>query len=133
MVYELGIWLEVVTLLVPGFNDSSAEIRQLVRFLANISRDIPWHVTAFHQDYKMTDPPETSSAQLSRAAEIGAEAGLRFVYAGNAPGQVGSWEDTSCPGCRSKLIGRVGYTIRRYGLMPQGRCAKCGTSVPGIW
>ena len=86
MVHERGLWLEVVTLVVPGFNDSEAELRQIAQFLASISRDIPWHVTAFHKDYKMTDPPNTAAAQLIRAAEIGAEEGLRFVYAGNAAG-----------------------------------------------
>ena len=78
-----------MTLLVPGFNDSEAELRGLTQFLASVSPDIPWHVTAFHQDYKMMDPANTTAAMLLRAAEIGREAGLRFVYAGNIPGRVG--------------------------------------------
>ena len=85
MVHERGLWLEVVTLVVPGFNDSEAELRDIARFLVSISRDIPWHVTAFHKDYKMTDAPNTAAAQIVRAAEIGREEGLRFVYAGNVP------------------------------------------------
>jgi len=96
MVHERGLWLEVLTLVVPGFNDSEAELREIAKFLASVSCDIPWHVTAFHKDYKMTEPPNTTAAQLIRAAEIGAEAGLRFVYAGNAPGHVGPWENTNC-------------------------------------
>src|SRR5262249_4676121 len=92
MVHERGLWLEVVTLVIPGFNDSEAELRAAARFLASVSRDIPWHVTGFHTDYKMTDTPDTDAAALVRAAEIGAEEGLRFVYAGNRPGPVGEWD-----------------------------------------
>jgi pyruvate formate lyase activating enzyme len=133
MVHERGIWLEVVTLLVPGFNDSEAEVRAAARFLATVNRDIPWHVTAFHKDYKMTEPANTAASQIVRAAEIGAEEGLRFVYAGNAPGQVGPWEHTWCPNCRTKLIDRVGYLIREYNITPEGVCPSCRTIIPGIW
>ena len=133
LVHERGLWLEVVTLLVPGFNDSEAELRAIARFLVSVSPDIPWHVTAFHQDYKLTEPPATRAAQLVRAAEIGAEEGLRFVYAGNAPGQVGDWESTRCPGCGEKLIDRFGFLVRQYSLSPKGTCPQCGTAVPGVW
>jgi len=133
MVHERGLWLEVVTLVVPGFNDSESELRQMAQFLASVSRDIPWHVTTFHQDYKMTDPPNTAAAQIIRAAEIGAEEGLRFVYAGNAPGRVGPWENTYCPKCREKLIDRFGYLVREYKLTPDGKCPSCQTALPGIW
>src|SRR5687767_579160 len=97
--HRAGVWVEIVTLLVPGFNDSEAELRGLTQFLASVSPDIPWHVTAFHQDYKMTDPANTSAKDLLRAVQIGREAGLRFVYAGNMPGRVGDLEDTACPSC----------------------------------
>lgn len=133
MVHERGIWLEVVTLLVPGFNDSESEVRAAAKFLASVSRDIPWHLTAFHKDYKMTDPPNTQATQIVRAAEIGAEEGLRHVYAGNAPGRVGPWENTYCPTCRTKLIDRMGYLIREYKISPEGKCPSCRTSIPGIW
>ncbi|HEY5911980.1 MAG TPA: AmmeMemoRadiSam system radical SAM enzyme [Verrucomicrobiae bacterium] len=133
MVRERGLWLEVVTLLVPGFNDSETELRELAGFLASVSPDIPWHVTAFHQDYRMTNPPATRAADLIRAAEVGAEAGLRFVYAGNAPGRVGDWENTYCPECRELLIERYGFLVRAYRLTPQGRCPNCAAAVPGIW
>src|SRR5205814_5586825 len=85
MVHERGLWLEVVTLVIPGFNDGDEELRQAARFLASVSPDIPWHVTAFHQDYKMTEPDATPAETLMRAAEIGTAEGLRFVYAGNLP------------------------------------------------
>jgi len=133
LVHERGLWLEIVTLLVPGFNDGEPELRQMAKFLASVSRDIPWHVTAFHRDYKMTEPPNTAAAQLIRAAEIGAEEGLRFVYAGNAPGQVGQWENTYCPECRELLIERFGYLVREYRLTSDGKCPGCQASIPGIW
>jgi len=133
MVHERGIWLEVVTLLISGFNDDEAELRDLAQFLASVSRDIPWHVTAFHPDYKMTDVPRTTARQLVRAAEIGASAGLHFVYAGNAPGNVGEWENTRCPNCRANLIERVGYAVQSYCITPDGKCPDCQTAIPGIW
>ena len=133
MVHQRGLWLEVVTLIVPGFNDSEAELREAASFLASVSPNIPWHVTAFHQDYKMTAPPNTTSTQLVRAAKIGFEAGLRFVYAGNAPGRVGPWEHTWCPNCRAKLIDRLGYLIREYHLTPDGKCPECQAPIPGVW
>jgi pyruvate formate lyase activating enzyme len=133
LVHELGLWLEIVTLVVPGFNDSTEELMEAARFIASVSPDIPWHVTAFHPDYKMVDPPPTSVNTLMRAAEIGEEAGLRYVYAGNIPGRVKSYENTVCPHCRYTLIERVGYTIRSYAITAQGTCPKCGAKVPGVW
>jgi AmmeMemoRadiSam system radical SAM enzyme/AmmeMemoRadiSam system protein B/AmmeMemoRadiSam system protein A len=133
MIHERGLWLEVVTLIVPGFNDSDEELGQAARFLASVNPNIPWHVTAFHQDYKMTDPDPTSADTLIRAAEIGTAAGLRFVYAGNLPGRVGPWENTRCPSCRTTVIERYGYLVRSYRLTPEGRCPQCGKQIPGIW
>jgi pyruvate formate lyase activating enzyme len=133
MVHERGIWLEVLTLVVPGFNSSEDELRAIARFIAGISRDIPWHVTAFHKDYKMTDPPNTTARDLVRAAEIGAEEGLHFVYAGNLPGRVGPWENTRCPACRKTLIERYGYLVKDYQITPEGKCPACLNTVPGIW
>ena len=131
--HEMGIWVEIVTLVIPGFNDSSDELRGMAEFLVNVSPDIPWHVTAFHQDYKMTDPEETPAATLKRAAEIGREAGLRFVYAGNLPGEVDGLENTYCPSCRELLIERYGYRIRKYNIAEDGSCPKCHAQVPGRW
>ncbi len=131
--HELGLWVEVVTLVVPGFNDSNDELWDAARFLSGVSADIPWHVTAFHKDYHMTDPDNTPARTLLRAAEIGREAGLRYVYAGNLPGMVDEYEDTHCPNCNTLLVKRRAYVIREYHLTPNGTCPKCGTQIPGIW
>jgi pyruvate formate lyase activating enzyme len=131
--HDLGLWVEVVTLTIPGFNDSNEELWEAARFLAGISPDIPWHVTAFHKDYKMTDPDNTDARVLLRSAEIGREAGLHYVYAGNLPGQVGEYEHTFCPQCNESVVKRLGYVILEYRLTASGSCPKCGTKVPGIW
>jgi len=131
--YAMGFWLEIVTLVIPGFNDSSEELRDIARFLATISQDIPWHVTAFHQDYKMTDPDNTPVATLLRACEIGKSEGLHFVYAGNLPARVGNWENTYCPGCNTLLIDRSGYRIRTIAVTSNGTCPTCSRHIPGVW
>lgn len=130
--HAAGYWVEIVTLVVPGFNDSEDELRDAASFLAGVSPDIPWHVTAFHRDYKMTDGNDTTAAQLVRAAEIGKEAGLRFVYVGNLPGRVESWENTTCPGCAALLIERRGFTVLRNRIRG-GRCPDCEQAIPGVW
>jgi pyruvate formate lyase activating enzyme len=130
--HELGFWVEIVTLVVPGFNDSSEELTDIARFLVSVSPDIPWHVTAFHQDYKMTSYDNTGVKTLLRAAEIGAREGLRFVYAGNLPGLVGRWENTYCPGCGGLLVERYGYRILENRLA-NGVCPECSRPVPGVW
>ena len=129
----MDFWVEIVTLLIHGFNNARDELNQLTAFLASVSPDIPWHVTAFHADYKMTDTPATEPRELLRAAEIGAEEGLRYVYAGNRPGQVGEWENTRCPTCQETLIERIGFLVRSYALTPEGTCPRCQTAIPGIW
>lgn len=131
--YAMGIWLEIVTLLVPGFNDSEEELCGLCEFIASISPDIPWHVTAFHKNYKMSDPENTTPGDLLKAAEIGRTAGLRYVYAGNLPGSAGKLENTYCPGCKTLLVERYGYRILRYDLTSDGHCPACKRSIPGRW
>ena len=131
--HAMGIWLEIVTLLIPGFNDSAEEIARLTSFIAGVSPDIPWHVTAFHRDYRMHDNADTTPAMLVAAAEIGHRNGLHYVYAGNAPGRVGDLENTRCHSCRALLVERVGYHIQEYRLTPAGCCPNCGTSIPGRW
>ena len=131
--HQMGIWLEIVTLLIPGFNDSNEELRKLTEFLAGISPDIPWHVTAFHQDYKMTDPEDTRPEDLLRAVNIGKQSGLRYVYAGNLPGRVGDLENTCCHQCGTTLIRRYAYLVEDYRLTAEGACPSCGTRIPGCW
>jgi pyruvate formate lyase activating enzyme len=123
----------VLTLVVPGFNDSNEELWETARFLTGISPEIPWHVTAFHKDYKMTEPDNTTAEMLIRAAEIGVEAGLHYVYAGNRSGEVGNWENTYCPKCQTLLIERYGYVILSYHLTDDGQCPQCQHPIPGIW
>jgi pyruvate formate lyase activating enzyme len=134
-IHQMGLWLEIVTLLIPGFNDDPDELRRLTEFLAAISPDIPWHVTAFHGDYKMQNDVarDTTAEDLLQAAEIGRESGLRYIYPGNLPGKVGERENTHCPQCHKTLIERYGYLIKNYALTPDGRCPNCKTAIPGRW
>lgn len=126
-----GLWVEVVTLVIPGFNDSDAELREIAAFLAGQSPDLPWHVTAFHPDYMFQDRPPTPVSRLLRAVEIGKEEGLRFVYPGNVGG-VQELESTRCPGCAAILIPRRGFRISTPKIQ-NGRCPTCQTPIPGFW
>ncbi len=132
-IHSLGFWLEVVTLVIPGFNDSRAELEALAGFLAGVSPDIPWHVTAFHPDYKMIGPDATPARTLERAASIGRAAGLRYVYAGNLPGAVGELENTNCPNCRALLVERSGFEVLQNRLEGDGTCPHCQCAIPGFW
>ena len=132
MLYEYNFWVEIVTLVIPGYNDSDEELKDIAHFLVSISADIPWHVTAFHKDYKMTDPDNTSVSTLIRAAEIGYDAGLRYVYAGNLPGRVGRYENTYCPGCNAVLIQRWGFKVL-MNRVEDGGCPNCETKIRGVW
>jgi pyruvate formate lyase activating enzyme len=130
---QRGIWMEVVTLVVPGLNDSLDELKAIATFLAAVSPDIPWHVTAFHPDYQMTDPPATPAETLLAGVEIGRTAGLRYVYAGNLPGRVGTLEDTLCPSCGTVLVRRTGFTVLDARVKPAGTCPSCGAAIAGVW
>jgi pyruvate formate lyase activating enzyme len=130
--WSKGFWVEIVTLVVPGFNDSEEELHDISRFIKSISPDIPWHVTAFHPDYKMTDKGYTPPRSLLRAAEIGKLEGLQYVYAGNLPSRVGNWENTYCPQCQALLVERAGFQIIQNHLK-QGACPRCQTRIAGIW
>ena len=131
--HELGMWVEVVTLIIPNFNDSNEELWEMSRALVNISADIPWHVTAFYPTYKHLDEERTSAEILQRAADIGQEAGLNYVYAGNLPGRVGSLENTNCPKCQQQLVRRSGYFVRENRITADGSCPNCREKIPGIW
>jgi pyruvate formate lyase activating enzyme len=130
---ERGFWVEIVTLIIPGFNDSDEELTRIARFLAGISPDIPWHCTSFHPDYKMTAPPRTAADVLLRAAAIGRRAGLRYVYPGNLPGRVGEGENTYCPGCRALLVARYGFAVQSMRITRKGTCPDCGETIAGFW
>jgi pyruvate formate lyase activating enzyme len=120
-------------LVVPGWNDGDVELRGIARFLAGVSRDIPWHVTAFHPDYKMADRNGTPAATLRRAADIGQSEGLHFVYAGNVPGRTGTLENTYCPACKALLVERMGFRVLANHLGPDSLCPQCRTPIPGVW
>lgn len=131
---DMGIWTEVVTLVVPGFNDSREELSGIARFLAGVNVELPWHVTAFHPDYRMTDKEGTGAKSLLQAANIGKEAGLRYVYAGNLPEHVTNFESTFCPSCDKKLIHRVGFRVLEDLISSTGGlCPGCDTRIPGLW
>ncbi len=131
--HQLGLWVEIVTLLVPGFNDSAAELTDMADFIHSVSPEIPWHVTAFHPDYKMLDKSRTSHQQIIEAVEIGYRQGLQYVYGGNLPGGLGKYEHTSCHKCQALLIKRRGFTIQKYRITADGTCPDCGTAIPGVW
>lgn len=127
---ELGVWVEVTTLIIPGWNDSPEELRDIARFLKGVDPAIPWHVTAFYPTFQMTDRERTPASTLRTARQIGLEEGLRFVYEGNIPGEGG--ENTYCPACGAELIGRFGFSIERNSLA-DGQCPACGETIEGVW
>ncbi|MCX7750285.1 MAG: AmmeMemoRadiSam system radical SAM enzyme [Candidatus Bipolaricaulota bacterium] len=126
---EAGIWVEVTTLVIPGRNDSEEELRWIAQFLAGLSPDLPWHVSRFVPAYKVQDRPPTPVATLRRAREIGREAGLRYVYLGNVPGE---GEDTACPSCGRVVLRRYGFRVLENALV-DGRCPGCGEAIAGVW
>jgi pyruvate formate lyase activating enzyme len=130
--YNKEFWIEIVTLIIPDYNDSEKELMEIAKFISSISKDIPWHVTAFHPDYKMEDHVHTNTSHLLKAVKIGIESGLNFVYAGNIPGQVKNYENTYCPNCSTLLVDRIGYRINKN-IIKDNSCPKCLQKIPGIW
>ena len=130
--HETDVWFEVTTLLIPGENDSDAELVELSQwFMTNLGPDVPLHFTAFHPDFKMMDKSRTPHATLLRAQTIARDAGLHYVYVGNVHDEQGS--STYCSGCGDKLIGRDWYVLSDWRLTGEGRCQSCGTPVPGVF
>jgi len=127
---DLGIWVEVTTLLIPSLNDSEEELGELASFIASLGKETPWHISRFHPQYRMMETPPTPAASIHRAAEIGRAAGLRYVYSGNIPGDPG--ENTFCSNCGRLLIGRCGFTIERMELAGSA-CPGCKTPLDGIF
>lgn len=126
----VGIWVEVTTLVIEGLNDSDDELRKMAEFIATeLGTETPWHVTAFHPDYKMLDTAPTSIETLQRAKSIGEAAGLKFLYVGNVPVE----HSTYCPKCSERLIERHGFGSGNFHIDDNGCCAFCGEKIPGIW
>jgi pyruvate formate lyase activating enzyme len=130
---EMKFWVEVVTLIVPGFNDGDDELKGVAEFLAGVSVNIPWHVTAFHPDYKMQGPPATPVSTLLRAFDIGKAAGLHFVYPGNIHGAVGDRESTFCTECNALIIRRTGFYVEENRMKAPGKCPECDAAISGVW
>jgi pyruvate formate lyase activating enzyme len=126
---EFSIWIEITTLVIPGHNDSDEELRDIARFIRSVGEDIPWHVTRFHPTYKLTDQPRTPLATLKRAQQIGFEAGLRYVYEGNIPGES---EDTVCWSCKKRLVKRIGFSVEEN-KVKEGKCSYCSAAIDGVW
>jgi len=132
LVHETAVWLEVTTLLIPGQNDSDAELHAASRWIAeHLGPDVPWHFTAFHPDYRMRDTPPTPASTLSRARQIAKTYGLRYVYTGNVHDELGG--STPCHACGETLIGRDWYVLTRWNLTDDGRCRSCGEVCAGIF
>ncbi len=127
---ELGVWVEVTTLIIPSYNDSEESFKEIIEFIKSVDPAIPWHVTQFYPTYKLVDQPRTPVETLRRAREMGLERGLKYVYEGNVPGEGG--ESTYCPYCGELLIERFGYRILRNNIK-DGRCFKCKEIIDGVW
>lgn len=127
---ELGIWVEVTTLVIPTLNDSDEEFEQIARFILSLGREVPWHISAFYPTYRMVHLPRTPASTLHRARKIGLGVGLRYVYCGNIPGEEG--EDTYCPQCGQKIIERIGFRVLKNEVI-KGVCRYCHTPIDGIW
>lgn len=127
--HELGIWIEVTTLLIPGLNDSEGELQKISGFLAGISNAIPWHISAYHPQYKAKIPP-TEVDSIAKAVKIGKKAGLKYVYGGNIPG--GKLENTMCFNCGDVLIKRFGFTVGENKIK-NNSCIKCGSKIDGVF
>jgi len=127
--HELGVWVEVTTLVIPGLNDSDEELGQIAGFIHSVGEEVPWHVTAFYPAYRMHDRPPTSASILRRAREIGLAEGLRYVYEGNVPGEGG--ENTYCYHCQALLIERFGFTVLQNRIR-NSRCPECGAGIDGL-
>ena len=134
MLKQRGFWVEIVTLVVPGFSDDPEDLKRMASFLADVDPLMPWHVTAFHPDYKMSDGyRRTRADELLEIAEYGRAAGLKYIYPGNLPGEVGEWENTRCHHCNSTVIRRWGFLVQENRVIPDGTCPDCHGQIPGIW
>jgi pyruvate formate lyase activating enzyme len=127
---SLGIWIEITTLIIPSLNDSELELRKIAEFIKDLGTDTPWHITQFYPTYKFLDRHRTPVTTLRRAREIGLETGLKYVYQGNVPGEIG--ENTYCQKCKKILIHRFGYQIQKNKIK-NSICTYCGEKIDGIY
>jgi len=128
---EIGIWFEIVMLVIPTLNDSDKELNDMCSWIyENLGPDVPVHFSRFHSTYKIKNLPPTPTKTLEKARNIAIESGLNFAYTGNVPGHPG--ESTYCPDCKEVLIKRVGYTILQYSLNGN-KCGNCKHPIPGVW
>ena len=127
---QMGIWIEITTLVIPTLNDSDHEFEEIAQFIVSLGPEVPWHISAFYPTYKMLNLPRTPASLLHRAREIGIKAGLRYVYCGNIPGEEG--EDTFCPSCGRRVIERMGFRVTRNDII-KGECRHCHTKIEGVW
>ena len=129
---ETDVWFEITTLLIPGENDSPAEIEALCAwFREHLGPDVPLHFSAFHPDWKMREMPPTPARTLAAARAIALGNGLRYVYTGNVHDEAG--QSTYCHACGARLIGRDWYELTGWTLTADGRCAACGTPCAGLF
>jgi pyruvate formate lyase activating enzyme len=131
--HEKGIWIEITTLLIPGKNDSDEEIRAIAKFIAEVDKSMPWHLSAFHPTYKMLDVLRTPESTLLRAYKIGQEEGLKYVYIGNVDNE--DYESTYCPSCKKKVIersGNIGQYVTNW-LDENSKCPYCCYKLEGVW
>jgi pyruvate formate lyase activating enzyme len=134
MLKERGFWVEIVTLVVPGFSDDADDLKRMADFIASVDPLMPWHMTAFHPDYKMTDGYRSTTVDdLLRIVDYGKQAGLRYLYPGNLPGTVGEMENTRCHHCSATVIRRHGFMVLENRVAPDGACPACAKPLPGLW
>jgi len=127
---QMGIWVEITTLIIPTLNDSDREFEEIAQFILSLGPEVPWHISAFYPTYKMLNLPRTPASSLHRAREIGVTAGLQYVYCGNIPGEEG--EDTFCPHCGQRVIERIGFRVIKNEVI-NGGCRHCRGRIDGIW
>jgi len=129
LMHELGIWVEVTTLIVTGENDGADELSGIAEFLASVDKNIPWHISRFHPDYKFTDRQDTPEETLKKAFELGRRAGLNYIYAGNIYG----WgNDTYCPGCKKPVVKREVFSVLENNIK-EGKCSFCNSLIAGVF
>lgn len=129
LLHDLGIWIEITTLVIPDWNDSEEDLHSIASFIAELDQEIPWHISRFRPAYQMKDRPPTPMETLRKAVQIGKEEGLNFLYQGNVPGEE---QDTICPDCGSVLLDRSGFTLTQNRL-EDGQCPDCEREIPGVW